>query len=307
MHDLSRQKLSLPPEEAVLPFTYHLFLSLCYLSLCLWLGIWSELEPTIIWAGLVLAWSVSLQGCTEFFCANTREGTMWRQGWSRCLEKRELRCHQLKEFMKLQPFSWLCFAGVQLMRSVEFLLFCHVSIVPHPSLHNRWSTQLHIPLSFSHHSCFPRWDAGSTEFSEDVAVTAAYIPGRTVESGGQRENCNQRDLTFHRWGLQQAALALQLLLHLHNSLTWASSWLNHSWTNCLTLHVPNSSLCTDVDCRRDLNRADAFSCCCGSGLCLVCWSAAADPSFLRPGSKSWYSRDQLALSHSPGVFCIKCV
>lgn len=169
MHKLSRQKLSVPPEEAVLPFTYHLFLSLCYPSLCLWLGNWSELQPTIIWAGLLLAyissWSVSLQGCTEIFCANSREGTMWRQGWSRCLEKRELRRHQLKESMKLQPFSWLCFAGVQLMCSVGFLLFCHVAIVPHPFQHNRWSTLLLIPPGFSHHSCFPRWDTGSTEFS----------------------------------------------------------------------------------------------------------------------------------------------
>lgn len=77
------------------------------------------------------------------------------------------------------------------MRSVEFLLFCHVSIVPHPSLHNVRCTPLHIPLGFSYHSCFLRWDTGSSEFREDVAVTSAYIPGRTVESGGQRENCNR--------------------------------------------------------------------------------------------------------------------
>jgi len=100
MCNFSRHKLSLPPEEAVLPFTYHLFLFLCYPSLCLWLGNRSELEPTTIWAGLVLAcissWSVSLQGCKEFFCASRKEGTTWRQGWSRYLEKRELRHHQLR-------------------------------------------------------------------------------------------------------------------------------------------------------------------------------------------------------------------
>lgn len=85
---------------------------------------------------------------------------------------------------------------------------------------------------------------GALSSVEDVAVTAAHIPGRTVESGGQRENCNQRDLTFHRWDLQQVALALQPLPHLHNSPARASSWLNHSWTNCFTPHVPNSGLCT---------------------------------------------------------------
>lgn len=181
---------------------------------------------------------------------------------------------------------------------------CRVSIVPHPPLHNRWSTPLPIPLDFSDPPCFPRWDAGSTGFSE-VAVTAAHVPGRTVESGGQKGNCNQQELTFHRWDLQRAALALQFLFHLHNSPTQVSSRLNCSWANCLTLHVPKSSLYY-ADCRRDLHRADAFSCCCGSGLCLVCWSAAADPSFLRPCSTSWYNRDQLALFHSLGLFRIKC-
>lgn len=146
-------------------------------------------------------------GLHTIFCTNNKGGDNVEAGMTQVSGKKELRCHQLKEFMKLQPFSWLCFAGVQLMQSVEFLLFYHVSIVSHPSLHNVWCTPVLIPLGFSYHSCFPRCDTGSSEFCEDVAVTAAYIPGRTVESGGQRENCNQRDVTFHPWDLRQAVLA----------------------------------------------------------------------------------------------------
>lgn len=108
----------------------------------------------------------------------------------------------------------------------------------------------------AYRSCFPRWDAGSTEISGAVCVPAACIPGRRVESGGRRENCSQRDLTCHR-RVQQAASAPPAQQP-HTGFLLAEPQLDKLLNTAPTR--------VSVLCRRDLKRADAFSFCRGLGL-----------------------------------------
>lgn len=85
------------------------------------------------------------------------------------------------------------------MRPTSFIF----AVLPHSSsvsVRQVTHTASHpIPLGLP---CLPlllsRWDSGSTEFCGAVRVPAARIPGRRVESGGQRENCSQRELTCRR-------------------------------------------------------------------------------------------------------------
>ena len=74
-------------------------------------------------------------------------------------------------------------------------------------------------------------------------VVKEKIAAKELSPSRSKRKLQQGALTFHWWDRQQAALALQLLLHPHGSPRQASSWLNHSWTNCFTPRVPNSSLC----------------------------------------------------------------
>lgn len=218
--------------------------------------------------------------------------TTWRQGWSRCLEKREQRWQQLKELMKLQTFSQLCFAGVQLMRPRR----CIFAVLPRSS-----SVSVHQVAHAASHSCglssptTPAFQGRTLGAPRAAEPCVSQLP---ASQAGEWSLVAREKTAASETSPAAAGLSGQPLLHLHHAgFLLAEPHLGKLLNTALTA--------ASVLCTRDLNSADAFSFCCGPGLRLVCLSAAAKSSFLRAGTKSWCSREQLALSHFPGLFCMK--
>lgn len=151
--------------------------------------------------------------------------TTWRQGWSRCLEKREQRWQQLKELMKLQTFSQLCFAGVQLMRPRR----CIFAVLPRSS-----SVSVHQVAHAASHSC------GLS------SPTTPAFQGRTLGAPRAAEPCVSQLPASQagEWSLvarektaasetSPAAAGLSLC---STCTTLVSSWLSHTWASCSTPH-----------------------------------------------------------------------